>query len=57
MKHKYSVCRCGHFRWQHSGDTGAGRCLAQGCSCKRFKQPEPFDLITELRQRSLNKMR
>jgi len=57
VRHRYSVCQCGHFRWQHSRDTGAGRCLAQGCSCKRFKKPEAFDLMTELSRREPMKMR
>lgn len=57
MKHRYTVCICGHFRHQHSGEAGMGKCLASDCSCKRFKKPEPFDLMTELRQRHPAKMR
>jgi len=57
VRHKYSVCVHGHFHWQYSGDTGAGSCLAQGRSCKRFNKPETFDLLAELRRRKLTKMR
>ena len=50
-KSRYSVCECGHFRWQHDE-----KCLAQGCLCREFKKPTPFDLFEELRHRKKTKM-
>jgi len=57
MKHKYSVCGCGHFRRQYSGTTGVRRGLTQECLHKRFKKPETFDLVAELSRSKLIKMR
>jgi len=51
-------CKCGHARASHYWDVkGSGNCLARGCECQRYRQPEekktkgvfdeaaPFDLV------------
>ncbi len=50
--HKYSVCVCGHFRWQHNG-----ACKAEGCDCSIFTKPEHLDFLEELKLRKPMRMR
>ena len=50
-EHKYSVCICGHFRWQHNDV-----CKAKGCSCTKFTKPKHIDFLEELKSRKPMRM-